>query len=173
LLAWVVARVMHDMQLRWIRWRLPLLTGAAIILIGNYFWVLHERHSPRWVLAEQQHVNVIARALVHLVDERDLIVVRSSAKSYDDRFNTVNNFEDPRIFYIAGVRGWVMAVDDFSLEKLTTYCDQGARFYIDPFGISDEHFNRWLTTHSQLVKSIGRGLIYRLPSSKDCGEPSF
>ncbi len=43
----------------------------------------------------------------------------------------VNNYEDPRIFYLADIAGWCLASDDAGLEKIKKYSASGARYYLE------------------------------------------
>ena len=89
-----------------------------------------------------------------------LVVIRSSVAATTET-GAPNNFEDPRIFYLAGVRGWVWPSDATSVAaSLPALRARGARYYVDATGWPFRHpeDQRWLRENAS---DLGSG-VFRL-----------
>lgn len=138
---------------------------SAIACVALYGLQLGWRHDPNLVLAEKDPVIAMGKALKKWASPGTLVVVRSSARARDEEFGTENNFEDPRIFYLAGVRGWVLPANEDGLEDVRKAVARGAKYYIDPFRKNENsELDVWLQTHGEKVMGEpGKsGRIFRL-----------
>jgi hypothetical protein len=91
-------------------------------------------------------------ALAKVAKPGTLVVVRARAESFNTEWKTVNNFEDPRVFYASRTKGWVLANDIPGATKLAEYAQRGAKFYVHvPQKPIDAELAAWLTTHATLV----------------------
>ena len=105
--------------------------------------------------------------LAALVLPGELVVVRSGSAAWEPSWNVPNNFQDPRIFYAAHVRGWVLPSDTDGSAELSQWVNKGARFYVE-FG---EHVDRpalsaFLAANAVLAydDEVKGGRIWRLAS---------
>lgn len=146
------------------RLRRVLLIGVGLACVSLYCFQLERRHDPGLVLWEKNPAVAMGKALKQIAAPGSLVVVRSSASARDPQFGTENNFEDPRVFYLAQVRGWVLPADEARLDLIRRAAAQGAQFYVDPYRKSnDPELDRWLCTNAEIVVDRGElGRIFRL-----------
>ena len=162
---WLVAHAVASLEElssgRWERMRRPVLFGAVALLGASYAWAVSDRITRGRDWADS--LIVMARDLRSMTEPGDLVVVRSEAKKMVERWGGVNNYEDPRLFYLADVRGWVLAADEYDLEAVRRAHAKGARFYIDPFRDEEEasDFEAALADEMDLVDNSPSGRIYR------------
>jgi hypothetical protein len=94
------------------------------------------------------------------------VIVRSTTGSRSKPVwgNKVNNYEDPRIFYLADISGWSLPTDDRDLVKFKKYIASGARYYLE-LGTQPNKENEalyaWLDKHATLVFKEDCGRIYK------------
>lgn len=138
--------------------------GACLLLYGHQ---LHKRHDPGLVLDEKNPAVAMGKALRDLAQPGSLVVVRSSAGAEDSLFGTPNNFEDPRVFYLAGVRGWVLPSNEVRLDVIRQAVALGAEFYVDPYRKSNApELDQWLARNGEIAVDLGdKGRIFRLRPS--------
>ncbi|HET9953321.1 MAG TPA: hypothetical protein VFQ61_02395 [Polyangiaceae bacterium] len=81
---------------------------------------------------------------------KQLLVVRTGEPEFDAFYRTPNNFEDPRVFYAARMRGFAIGADADTPARLEAARKQGARFFVDsalePRGPRTE---AWLRQHAR------------------------
>lgn len=74
----------------------------------------------------------------------------------------MNNYEDPEVFYLADVRGWVVPIHIDDARELATLHAKGARFFIDPTGLeASSPVARWLAEHAEVAGRTATGTIWR------------
>jgi hypothetical protein len=138
---------------------------VALGLAGaTSLFTLHARMGN--LAAKEFAMQLIAAGekLAVLSRPEDLVAVRSPTFAYDMSWHTPNNFEDPRVFYVANRRGWAIGSDQTAPADLEKLARLGARYYVEPArGMTRESIDGWLSEHAQLVATtdVG-GRIYAL-----------
>jgi hypothetical protein len=165
--AWLVARAAGALPDLFRRWRAaPRVATAAvvsfaIVLAGlQLARGLHEIHA-----LTPEPETPLGHALARLVRPGDLVVVRSRAPARDERWDTDNNFEDPRVLYLARARGWVLPCDLAGAEPVSSRAARGARYYVEPAGTPatpNPALVSWLDTNARLVVDDRAGRVFRL-----------
>lgn len=109
-------------------------------------------------------VVALSRAAEGHVKPGDLIVVRSVHPHYDDFWQGVVQFADPRVFYLTKTRGWPVAKDADDPAELEQAVQRGARFYMEPEPRGPmPKLDAWLDTHATLIASSSlQGRIFAL-----------
>lgn len=155
---WFVARSWPERAPRWL-W-LALLAAAAV---QTAFSAKEQRGMRKAVNVEHPIVEVAQEARA-LIEPGALIVARSDKVRYDTAWARNQNCEDPRFFYLARVRGWVLAREEFTADRLAHLHRAGARYVYDPLPEENEPAAAaWLKEHAErLVERDGGGVFYRL-----------
>jgi 4-amino-4-deoxy-L-arabinose transferase-like glycosyltransferase len=158
--AWLLARA-------WWRFALPGGAGlrrvaagacAALVAAQYAFFVREIRREPT------AREVVMGRELAARVRPGELAVVRSQTHTRDDFWSTDHNFEDPRIFYLAQVRGWALPWDRTGADAVAGPAARGARSYVEIHRRRpDPELYRWLEDHAELVVDRPEGRIWTLP----------
>jgi len=156
--AWFVARSWPERAPRWL-W-LVLLAAAAV---QTAFSAKEQRGMRHAVNVEHPIVEVAHEARA-LIEPGALVVARSEKPRYDTAWARNQNCEDPRFFYLARVRGWVLAREEFTAERLAHLHRAGARYVYDPLPEENEPATAaWLKEHAErLVERARGGVFYRL-----------
>lgn len=99
-----------------------------------------------------------------LIEPGALIVARSAKARYDTEWARNQNCEDPRFFYLARARGWVIAREEFTADRLAHLHRAGARYVYDPVPEENEPATAaWLKENAErLVERDGGGVFHRL-----------
>ncbi|HHH29407.1 MAG TPA: hypothetical protein ENK57_13820 [Polyangiaceae bacterium] len=93
----------------------------------------------------------------------DLVVVRARAPGYEPEWETENNYQDPRVFYLSDTRGWVLPNDEHAPEAIGRLAERGARYYVHVAALALAPAQQaWLATHATLISETDAGTIYRL-----------
>jgi Dolichyl-phosphate-mannose-protein mannosyltransferase len=106
----------------------------------------------------------VAAALKRHCRPGDLIVARSYEPEFDREWNTPTNYEDPRIFFLSGTRGWPLGSETDDPRRIEEGKRQGARFFVEP----QEHgptpaTDTWLREHARLLETTTfGGKVYAL-----------
>lgn len=105
-------------------------------------------------------------ALSRLAPPETLVAVRARAERVNLEWKTINNFEDPRVFFLSRTRGWVLP-NDFLGPEVPKFLDEvarrGARFYVHVKQITpDADLRQYLDQHAQRVFASEAGEIYAL-----------
>ena len=109
----------------------------------------------------------VGRMLATVAPPGTLVVVRARAPRRDPDWGTVNNCEDPRVFYVSRTRGWIVANDEAGAAPIAAAADRGARFYAHVEQMApDPALAAWLADHGELVATSPVGRVYRLTSSR-------
>ena len=157
--AWFVARAWPAKAPRWL-W-LGLLAAVA----GLAALRAKDERGVRNVVNALPIVEVAHAARPH-IGPKDLIVARSVKGRRDTAWARNQNCEDPRFFYLARARGWVLAKEEFTVDRLAQLHGAGARFVYDPLPAENApEVSAWLATHGECIaEKDGGGVVYRLRS---------
>jgi hypothetical protein len=165
--AWLVARaaaVLPDVLRRFP----PALriSGTALVTLAVLIAGVEVRRGLRELRAiTPDPETALGHALAPLVRPGELVVVRSRAPARDERWDTENNFEDPRVLYLARARGWVLPSDRGGAEPVAVPAARGASHYVEPPGTqagADPALAAWLAAHARVVVDGAAGRIFRL-----------
>jgi hypothetical protein len=137
--AWLVAAAMRELR--------PALVGVVAVLCIAIGW-----RSVRFLDRPPEIETAMGVALARVAEPGTLVAVRARAESFNTEWKTVNNFEDPRVFYVSRTKGWVLANDIPGATKLAEYAQRGAKFYVHvPQKPIDAELAAWLAAHAMLV----------------------
>jgi hypothetical protein len=165
--AWFVARAWPERPTRldrlamlgfWLNWFVVLVAAAA----QAAFAARNER-GVRNVVNELPIVAVAHEARA-AIEPGALIIARSAKPRFDSAWARNQNCEDPRFFYLARARGWVLAREEFTADRLAYLHRAGARYVYDPLPEENEPAAAaWLQENAErLVARDGGGVFYRL-----------
>jgi hypothetical protein len=165
--AWLVARAVAALPELVGPWRSrPRAAAAAVVAAALGLGGVALSRAVREARAvTPDPETALGRTLAALARPGDLVVVRSRAPTRDERWDTPNNFEDPRVFYLARTRGWVVACDQAGAEAVSVPAGRGARYYVEPAGTpaaADPALAGWLSGHARVVSDTPAGRIFDL-----------
>jgi hypothetical protein len=144
--------------------RSSVAATCAVVLLALLFIRSERKHRAEIVAAGNDDTVRLGRVLAAKVSPDELVVVRSIADAWDDWWKTANNFEDPRVLYVAHTRGWVFSADNLEGGVLKPAVERGARWYVESAPhMPRPDFDRDLDARGELVHddpSVGR--IWRL-----------
>lgn len=144
---------------------LRLAGVAAVCLLATRLGVnVHQRVYHGALVDGQTYLELAARAKPFLTPN-DLLVARSSAPTRVIGWSRGrNNYEDPRLFYLTGTKGWVVAMDDDRPEHLQRFMEQGAKLYIHvgPPLSKLPRTEQWLRENGTLLATTLQGAIFQL-----------
>lgn len=135
---------------------------AILILIVFSAHLYHRTHPLR--IHYHPNVNEIGFKLKELAEPGSLIIVRSIANERERSTwgNRINNFEDPRVFYITDLHGWSIPRDDKGYKRIKNYVEKGAKYYVEPFrNPVDKELEEWLNQNSSQIYADINGRIYK------------
>jgi hypothetical protein len=141
---------------------IPVVT--IFLIVAVYSVHLYSRVHPLKIHYDPE-VTKLGYKLKEFIEPGNLVIVRSIAeeKERGEWGDRINNYEDPRIFYIANVKGWPLPSDYKGAALIARYAALGANYYAEPFNRkSDEERYDWLNTHGKLVFESDYGRIYKL-----------
>lgn len=144
------------------RWLARLLLVGLLVLCGwsGYRTVRFLRNLRVQPEAE------MGLALARLAPPGTRVAVRARAERYNLEWKTVNNYEDPRVFYLSRTYGWVLPNDLLGAEAVTRLEDlarRGARFYVHVKQIEiDAALRAFLDASAERVFTSPAGEIYAL-----------
>ena len=161
--AWLVAHATATLRLENRKSHVPVVAAAIGLGIGVLVYVPALRDRITYDPGPQvQNLVRVGSRLKDIAKPGDLVVVRSLDGAYDHQWQRRNNFEDPRLLYLANVTGWVLPADRPALDELKSYVDRGARFYVETTPlISDPGLSRWLKDAGTTVIDDAAGVIVR------------
>ena len=132
-----------------------MVTLVGVLLLG---WHLVARDT----LEAPSHEVQIAADLRPVIPPGSLLIIRSPAYRWDARWQTVNNFEDPRTLYLLKTRGWVIARDDAGEVPVSELADRAA-FYVEPLpAMNDAALSNWLANNAMLIHDGAHGRAWQL-----------
>lgn len=139
-----------------------VLAGACALSLA--LGVYARRHdADGW--ADREIAAARALRALRPVDDGSRVIVRSNVGSQVDHWGGVNNFEDPRVFYLADATGWVLPSDRWDVAELERLRRAGAAWLVDPTDALDEHPDvaAWVGQHALRSAPIkGGGLVVSL-----------
>lgn len=150
--AWLVAHAAAEAQRRWLYWA----TGAAAIALyaGSVRFIDTLPPEPETELGQR---------LADAAQPGTLVVVRARAPSYEPLWQTTNNYQDPRVFYLSRTKGWVLPSDATGSASLQRHWRRGARYYVHVRGVPfDAELRAWLTTHGARISKAPAGELWKL-----------
>lgn len=130
---------------------LSLLFACVIVTMGVQTYRRHSMHQDRNNL-----YFALGTKLQKVNSEQDRVIIRSESKEF------ANNYEDPRILYVANAKGWVISSDMDRLHQFQAYVTDGAKYYVQPNGFDTPNIQQWLKEHSTLVHRDKYGAIFRV-----------
>lgn len=106
----------------------------------------------------------VAHAARAQIGPNDRIVARSAKARRDTAWARNQNCEDPRFFYLARARGWVLAKEEFTVDRLAQLHGAGARFVYDPLPAENApEVTAWLAANGERIAAKDEGgVVYRL-----------
>ncbi len=168
---WCVAQAVHSLQgSRWRPWGLGALALAVTVQYATSASERRRHHEPD---RGASCVIALAGATRGAVARGDLIVVRAGTFAYDSYWKTPNNYQDPRPFYLAGARGWVLGSDEDDPAVLAGFVSRGARAYLEP----DSRFrtptiDHWLESQARPIATTACGRAFYLSPPRNDLTPS-
>jgi hypothetical protein len=161
---WLIAKAYEDIISSLIKNKLKLVNYLGILLlVMNFGFNLYQRIHPLSFHFDE-NVNKTGYILKQVAEPNSLIIVRSIASEREraEWGNRINNFEDPRIFYITLFKGWVIPFDYQGYKLVAKYRNQGAKYFVEPFDRPrDTQLERWLEKNSVMIHSDKHGRIYK------------
>ncbi len=100
--------------------------------------------------------------------QRMLVVAQSQDDAWDAEWQRQDNYQDPRLFYAANTRGWVLANDGATPELLAAHVAKGAALYA-VCGPTPSTLEGWLAAHARVVHHDEHGTIYALDGAPSSG----
>jgi hypothetical protein len=159
--AWLVAAAVRELDaMLGARAQIARWVPIAAVVVAALLWgralsfVRHQAPAPE---------TAVGRMLAAAAPPGTLVVVRARAPRIDPEWHTVNNCEDPRVFYVSRTRGWVLANDEPGAAKLADLAALGARYYAHVNQMApDAELAAWLAARADVVASGPEGAVYRL-----------
>jgi hypothetical protein len=136
------------------------VTAACSLALGarSLHFLRALRPEPETTLGAQ---------LAALAPPGTLVVVRARAEGFNTEWQTVNNFQDPRVFYLSRTKGWALPNDLAGASPVGDAAARGARFYVHVHQKPlDPALATWLAAHATLVTTSPAGEIYALARTK-------
>jgi len=162
---WLFAHALQEFLPAAARIRQAIVCVLVALLLWQGSSALHHRIHHESIGDGDRFLSVAALAR-HYIKPGDQIVVRSTATARIDgtRNGGINNFEDPRLFYLTSSKGWILAVDDDDTNDMEKAVRGGAAIYIHLGDFSElPATQEWLTNHAQRLDENQFGAIYALP----------
>lgn len=156
--ATLVARAVHLAQGSLRTVLIVALVGATLVGAGRA--ALFLRRLP------PQPETTLGHALASLASPGTLVAVRARAEAYNLEWQTVNNYEDPRVLYLSRTRGWILPNDLWGpagVARLQEAESKGARFYVHVRQKTiDAELRAYLDATAERVFTSDAGEIYAL-----------
>lgn len=128
--------------------------AAALLVARDLRFVARQPVQPESILGAE---------LATLAPPGTLVVVRARAPGSYAEWRTVNNFQDPRVFYRSRTKGWVVPNDRAGAADLADAARKGARFYVHVAQLPiDAELATWLAAHARRIHADRAGEIYAL-----------
>lgn len=134
--------------------------GAALLLAAQYVDGVTKRRQEDRAQAES-HVVALGRTLAQHTTPGMLVVVQSDDDAWDPEWQRRDNYQDPRLFYASGTRGWVLPHDGADPERLAEHTRKGAELYVVS-GATPDTLGAWLGEHARVLHHDEHGTIYAL-----------
>ncbi|MEI6126392.1 MAG: glycosyltransferase family 39 protein [Pseudomonadota bacterium] len=161
--SWVVAHFVSEASK--LRSNKQIVVVLTVLISIQYALNLFMRQNPLEFHLDPSVV-CMGNSAAAIIGPKELVIARSVANERSEPIwgSWVNNYEDPRIFYLANISGWCFASDDRDPEKFKKFIASGARFFIE-LGSQNNKANEilyaWLQQHATLVFNQDCGRIYK------------
>ncbi len=135
---------------------------SSLLLIIYSAHLYHRTHPLR--IHYHPNVNATGFKLKEIAEPGSLIIVRSIANERERSTwgNRMNNFEDPRIFYITDMHGWSLPRDYKGYERVAQFVKLGAKYFVEPYkNPVDSLLENYLLENSVVVYVDNNGRIYK------------
>lgn len=155
-------RILYENYLKTKQTRKLLTFTSAVLFIIFVAHLYHRTHPLR--IHYHPNVNKTGYVLKNIAEPNSLIIVRSIAgeRERSEWGNRLNNFEDPRIFYISDLHGWALPRDYKGYQRVSEFVKLGAKYFVEPYRTSvDNELEQWLEKNSKLIYSDDNGRIYK------------
>ena len=163
--AWFLAHAFQYLQQKFFEKYCRIVVIICVILIFiNYAISVYNRINPL-TAHYNPAVTKLGYVLKNIAKREDLIIVRSVSAEHEHKVwgTRANNYEDPRVFYIANVRGWVIPKDRYGSNLIEKYAQSGAKYFVELFNHPDDpELNQWLNENATVVYNDKNGRIYKL-----------
>ncbi len=143
--------------------KVRFVTSVSVIIVIIFAAHLFHRTHPLRI-HYHPNVNKTGYKLKEIAEPNSLIIVRSIAneKERSTWGNRMNNFEDPRVFYITDLHGWSLPRDYKGYEKVSEYRRLGAKYFVEPYkNPVDSLLELYLVENAVLVYADNNGRIYK------------
>jgi 4-amino-4-deoxy-L-arabinose transferase-like glycosyltransferase len=161
--AWLVAMTFattrEDLRTRPQQVLLLAVATTGLLLAQYVDGVTKRRHEDRE--QAESHVVALGRTLAREATPGMLVVVQSDDDAWDPEWQRQDNYQDPRLFYASGTRGWVLPHDGADPERLADYASRGAAIYVVS-GETPDTLVAWLGEHARVLHHDEHGTIYAL-----------
>jgi hypothetical protein len=139
---------------------------AVVLIVAVYAVHFYKRRNPLPFQYSLQ-VTTIGKKLSEIAKPGSLVIARSIADERERGSwgHGINNYEDPRMFYLANVHGWSLPRDAKGAALIDKYVKQGAEYYAEPYHRrKDAELYDYLDKHGYLVCDSDLGRIYKFKS---------
>lgn len=168
--AWLVAQafamLQADLEGRALASKALAVVAAGLLLVQYADGVTKRRAEDLRQAADP--VVALGRALAEHVEPGMLVVAQSQDDAWDPEWQRQDNYQDPRLFYAASTRGWVLANDGATPELLAAHVARGAALYA-VCGPTPSTLEGWLAAHARVVHHDEHGTIYALDGAPSSG----
>lgn len=156
--AWLVAAAVAELERTRPRAMRATIAAAAVAAALLYARAVHFVHAQ-----PAQPETAVGHMLAAAAPPGALVVVRARAPRIDPEWHTVNNCEDPRVFYLSRTHGWVVANDEPGAARIAELRGRGATYYAHVNQMApDAELAAWLAVHADRVATGPAGSVYRL-----------
>lgn len=157
--AWLVAAAVAELERTKLGARPRLIVAGAAVSAG----LLYARAVHFVRTQPPQPETAVGEMLANVAPPGARVVVRARAPRIDPEWHTVNNCEDPRVFYLARAHGWVLANDEPGAARLAELRGRGAQYYAHVNQMApDPELAAWLAAHADRVATGPAGAVYKL-----------
>jgi hypothetical protein len=165
--AWLVAAWVAAV-LPWLRARRVPTRLLGLGLVGPVLVTAHclREHRAELLMAERDPILALGAELARTKHPADLVVVQSQEDSFDAQWNRSDNYQDPRVLYVARAKGWVLPADLKDPGALELAVAKGARWYAT-VGSPPAVLAPYLAKHASLKVELAEGRIYALGADRD------
>lgn len=107
-----------------------VLLALSLLFVGRFGYYVRElRMEHAYALTDP--VLALGHALKPHVHEGELVIVRSGDDAADSLWGTEDNYQDPRLMFVAHTRGWVLPHEELGKKAVSERIPRGARFYVE------------------------------------------
>lgn len=141
------------------RWAWLLLLGTTAL---HGAWRLRDERGVR-IVVNQSPIMAAAAVAAASSQPGELLIVRSDKPRRDVSWGRGNNFEDPRLFYQARRRGFVLPVEEFTSSRLERLVRRGGVLVFDPLpATTPAEVTAWLAANGRILFEGGEVRLWRM-----------